>query len=59
MTMLANEASTNVDTAQTLQMCINTILNHFIIILQTGSLFAIFGDFLSTLILLSFENDLA
>jgi hypothetical protein len=56
MAMVANEASTDEDTAQTLQMCINTILNHFIIILQTGSLFAIFGDSLTTQILLSFKN---
>jgi hypothetical protein len=56
MAMVANEASTDEDIAQTLKMCIITIFNRFFTILQTGSLFAIFGDSLTTQILLSFKN---
>jgi hypothetical protein len=57
MALVANAASTDVDSAHTLKMCIITIFNRFFTISQTGSLFAIFGDFLTTLILLSFEKD--
>jgi hypothetical protein len=57
MALVANAASSDVDSAQTLKMCIIAIFNRFFTISQTGSLLAIFSDFLTILILQSFEKD--
>jgi hypothetical protein len=45
MALVANAASSDVDSAQTLKMCSITIFNRFCTILQTGSLFCHFRRF--------------
>jgi hypothetical protein len=49
MANMANEASTDVDSPQSLKLFIVAIFNRYLGLFQTGPFFAIFGNFFSTI----------